>query len=329
MVDFDLNLLRVLVALDATRHVSRAAEALGMSQSGFSTALTRLRRRFGDPLFIRTAGGMSPTPRALSMIEAAREALVRIQSGVLAPPSFDAASTQTEFRLAMTDVAEVVFMPRLMPRLQALAPKATVSCFPVPLSELDAAMRSGAVDLALGYFPELDKQAFFHQRLYRHTFGCLLRARHPLGNGELTERAFRELGHAVVSSPSRSTALFEAFLSRKGIKRRVVLTTPHHMSLPLIIAETDLIATLPLAAAASFARSGAVNLVRLPFDPPTFLVQQHWHRLFHHDVRNRWLRSQVANLFNDETDAWRELESALYGRLLGSGAGRKRLPELK
>ncbi|MBT9598591.1 MAG: LysR family transcriptional regulator [Vitreoscilla sp.] len=314
---FDLNLLRVLVALHATRHVSRAAQQLGMSQSGFSTALNRLRQRLADPLFVRTVDGMAPTPRALQMIDTARSVLASVQTGILGQPVFDPASSRTEFRLAMADVGEVVVMPRLMPHLRALAPHACVSCFPVPSRELEAAMQAGEVDLAIGYFPDLDKQAFFHQRLYQHTFGCLIGHAHPLANRPLTERSFCELGHAVVSSPARSTVLFETFLAKRGLERRVALRTPHHMSLPFIIAETELIATLPLAAADRFARHGAVKLVRLPFAPPVFPVQQYWHRLHHHDVRSRWLRAQVAALFNDVTDEWRDLELALYGRLPG------------
>ena len=59
---FDLNLLQVVVALDATRSVTGAAQELGMSQPGLSTALARLRKHFGDPMFVRTSEGMRPTP---------------------------------------------------------------------------------------------------------------------------------------------------------------------------------------------------------------------------------------------------------------------------
>jgi len=70
-----------------------------------------------------------------------------------------------------------------------------------------------------------------------------------------------------------------------------------------------MIATVPLAVAAWFARNG-VKLVALPFDPGSFEVNQHWHRRYHRDARHRWLRQQVAMLFNDETDDWRELATS-------------------
>lgn len=310
---FDLNLLRVLVTLDSTRSVTYAADALDMSQSGFSSALARLRQLCDDPLFVRTADGMTPTPRAERMIATARSVLEQVAEGVLGQPGFDPATTRTEFRLAMADVAEIVFLPRLLRHLQEHAPGARVACSTLAHGPLQAAMTAGEVDLALGYFPDLGSQSFFQQRLYVHTYACMVRKGHPLEGSRLTEKAFLKFGHAVVASPARSNDLFEKFLEQRGLKRHIVLSTPHHMSLPAIIEETDLLATVPLATGARFAQLGTVQLLGLPFDPPTFSVQQHWHRLVHHDARSQWLRSQCSALFNDASDEWREVEAALYG----------------
>lgn len=312
--NFDLNLLCVLVTLERTRSVTRAADALGMSQSGFSTALARLRTRFGDALFVRTQSGMEPTPRARQMIETAQGVLLQVQDGILSPPVFDPATARTEFRLAMAAVAETVILPRLLRHLQQHAPHASVSCGLLAPDALPAAMEAGAIDLAIGYFPDLATQAFFQQRLYTHTYACMLRRGHPLAGARMTEKAYVAAGHAVVVSPARSSTLFEQFLQRRGIERRIVLSTPHHLSLPTIIEATDLLSTVPLATGARFAKLGVIALVRLPFKPPSFSVQQHWHRLYQHEPRNAWLRAQVASLFNDATDEWIETEAALYGK---------------
>ena len=124
---------------------------------------------------------------------------------------------------------------------------------------------------------------------------------------------FSKLGHVEVCSPSRTGRLFESLLQRKGIKRRVALRTPHHLSLPAIVESTDLVATVPLAVAVWFARHG-VKLVPLPFNPGTFEVNQHWQRRYHQDARHRWLRQQVSTLFNDTTDSWRETAEKLYAK---------------
>jgi DNA-binding transcriptional LysR family regulator len=311
--EFDLNLLRVLLALDRTRHVTKAAELLEMSQSGLSSALARLRQHTGDKLFVRGPTGMVPTPRAQKMIDAAAHALTAVDEGVLAAPAFEPASTRTQFRLAMSDLAEIVFLPRLLHHLQQVAPLACVSCDSLPEESLMPALVNGEVDLALGYFPELSTQAHFHQRLYRHTFACLIRRGHPLDRGRLTLKAFTQLGHVVVTSPSRSGKLFESWLKRKRIDRRVVLKTPHHLSLPAIVETTDLIATVPLAVGMRFADANALDLMPLPFRPLPFNVEQHWHRRFQNDPRHRWLRQQVASLFNEMSDRWVAVERQLYG----------------
>lgn len=315
---FDLNLLRVLVALERTRNVTRAAEMLGMSQSGFSTALARLRKHCGDPLFVRSADGMRPTPRAERMVGNAQAVLAQVSEGVLGEPEFRPDQSHTQFHLAMADVAEIVILPRLLSRLQQLAPQIKLSCASYATSELTAGLADGSIDLAVGYFPDLDGDAFFRQRFYTHTYACMARRGHPLLSGKkrgsaMSMQDFLAQGHAVVGSPARSNTLLEQFLERKGLRRNVVLRTPHHLALPAVIENTDLIATLPLAAGARFAQAGTVQLLRLPFEPPSFGVQQHWHRRVHQDPRHRWLRELMAQLFSEETDEWREIEAAMYG----------------
>ena len=184
---FDLNLLRVFAAIAVTGNVSKAAKALDMSQSGFSTALARLRKQFDDPLFIHTANGMLPTPLGVRMAETERTVLAQVCDGILMPELFEPATAQTQFRLAMADVAEIVFLSRLLSHLQVCAPHATVACASLESEVLNAGLAAGAVDLALGYFADLDSPAFFRQRLYTHTYACMLRRGHLLAKKPLTE----------------------------------------------------------------------------------------------------------------------------------------------
>ena len=315
-LDFDLNLLRILVALDRTRSVTRAALELNMSQSGFSTALAKLRLQVGDPLFVRARNQMEATPRALAMVDVARSMLAEVQSTFLELPVFDPAQAHVEFRLAMADVAEIVFLPRLLAHLSKIAPNVRVRSDPWLRGDLQLAMETGKVDLALGYFPDLRTDAMFKQRLYSHTYACMLRPGHPV-LGKLNLSNYCELGHAIVASPSRSDELFEHFLERRRMNRRVILRTPHHLSLAPIIAKTDLVATVPLATATLFADVGFVEIEALPFAPPRFDVQQYWHRRSQNDPRVRWLQRQIESLFNDGTDSWRSEEQRLYPRLHG------------
>jgi DNA-binding transcriptional LysR family regulator len=302
MKRFDLNLLRVIVALDQTRHVGRAAEMLDMSQSGFSSALMRLRRELGDELFVRTGSGMRPTPRAIALVESARLAMQQVEQGVLGPETFDPTHSEVVFRLSMSDIAEIVYVPRLIRGLAALAPHTSVQVVSSSLASLREPLAGGEVDLAIGYFPELERDAYFRQPLSSHTYACVVRRGHPVLAEGLDRAAYQTLGHAVVASPARSNAMLERAIERMRIKRRIILSSPNHLSLPATIACTDLIATLPLGVANDFMHSGDLVVVPLPFRSPTFTNYQYWHRRTNKEPAFKWLRAQIKTLFGRDSD---------------------------
>ena len=305
MAELDLNLIPYLVALEDMRNVSRAAERLGVSQPRVSTALGRLREYFNDPLFVRTSRGMEPTPRALALIPAAREALARIEKGMLESQDFDPATSTQTFSLALSDVGEIVFLPRLLQLFAERAPHANLRSVSLPPAHVERGLESGDIDLAVGYFPDLSGNNFFQQRLFTHRFICLMRSDHPLAGTPLTLDHYISLGHAVVRAEGRSQEVLEQFLEKKRIRRRAVLETPHFMSLPFILARTDLIATVPHAIGFAYVSEHAsITLVEPPLPLPRFDLRQHWHRKFHNDARTMWLRGVVASLFNDELDEW-------------------------
>ena len=320
MKGLDLNLLRLLVALEQTRHLGRAAEKLEMSQSGFSTALSRLRTQLRDELFVRSSGGMRPTPRAMALAETARAVLQQVEEGVLGTAVFDPARSEFCFRLAMSDVGEAVFVPTLVQHLSTTAPDVSLRIISTATGSLHERLADGEVDLAVGYFPDLDRDAYFRQPLLDHTYACLLRKAHPVLASGLSRSAYSALGHAVIANPSRSTSLLEVAIEREHLKRRVVLASPNHLSLPATIARTDLVATVLLGTAVDAARRGDVVVVALPFKPPTFPVYQYWHRRTHREPGHQWLRGELKKLFSVESDPYAEQRRALYGR---TGVGRK------
>lgn len=297
---FDLNLLSVVVALDEMRSVTRAAHRLGMSQPGLSTALKRLREHFGDPMFVRTTEGMRPTARGVTVAEEARAILQRLDAHVLQAPCFVPAETRTQWRFSMPDVGEICFLPSLLAALSTLAPHATLYTSSQEPARLEQAMESGQVDLALGYYPDLKSNRFFKQQLMVHGFSCMLRAGHPAASC-MTQALYSELEHVVVETPIRSQELADYFLERRKVFRRIRLRTPHFLTLPQLVAQSDLVATVPTALASLFARQGLVQLVEPPYALPRFPIQLHWHRRYDKDPRNQWLRAQVQHLFGPQS----------------------------
>jgi DNA-binding transcriptional LysR family regulator len=303
----NLNLLPIAFALYDERSVSAAAKALGMSQPAVSMALRKLRTHFNDPLFIRTARGVQPTPRAHALVKTSRPLVARLQEDLQTSETFDAVRSTRAFAFALSDVGEIVFLPRLIERLRAAAPHAAIRSLSMPPRHIARGLESGDIDLAVGYFPDLVQNNFFQQRLFTHHFACLMRAEHPRYAKRLSMKAFLEIEHAVVHAEGRSHELFEKLLERKKIRRKIALHTPHFLSIPVIVSRSDLMATVPHALALYFARLAPQQFaVALPpLELAGFDVKQHWHRKFHHDPRSRWLRGQVSQLFNDATDEWR------------------------
>lgn len=305
MAHFDLNLLRVAVAIYDEHSVSGAAKLLGISQPATSSALARLRLAVSDHLFIKTSRGMEPTPRAMTFIALAREVLTRVSREVLSKTTFDPATTRETFTFAMSDIGEMVFLPKLLDFLGKHAPHAMVRSISSSPSEVESSLENGEVDLAIGYFPDLRKNNYYQQRLFSHYFVCLLRADHPIRGKKLSLAQFLELDHAVVRAEGRSQEIFERFLEKRRIKRNIALLTTHFMSIPMIIARSDLVVTVPHALGMFFAKSAAnIKIVEPPLKIPSFDLKQHWHRKFHNDPKIIWLRNVVAELFNDEKDEW-------------------------
>lgn len=302
---FDFNLLPVLAAIHDQGGVSAAARHLGMSQSAVSAALARLRAKYRDPLFHRTGHGMEPTQRMHGLIDPLHEALARIDGTLTSEAVFHPKTTERTFTFAMSDLGEMVFMPKILRRVRDLAPRATVRSVAASAPQIGRGLETGEIDLAVGYFPDLRKKSFLEKHLFHHHFVCLLRTNHPIRATTLSLPQFLQLEHAVVYGAGRSYEMFERFLKSKKIHRRVVLQTPHFMSIPSIISQSDLIVTVPHAVGV-FVQSAHMNIriVQPPMRTPKIDLKQHWHRNFQRDPKNSWLRALVAGLFTDELDEW-------------------------
>src|SRR5476649_2558982 len=118
----DLNLLVVLVVLFRERSVSLAAEKLHLGQPAVSGALARLREMFDDPLFVRSAREMTPTPRAQALMESLLPLMESLQTTLFQSPAFDPATANHTFTLGMADWIEMWLMPDLLAQLRRIAP---------------------------------------------------------------------------------------------------------------------------------------------------------------------------------------------------------------
>ncbi|EQB03844.1 hypothetical protein L288_14690 [Sphingobium quisquiliarum P25] len=304
-MNLDLNLLRILPVLAQTSSVTRAAHLLGMSQSGLSSALSRLRGQLGDPLFVQTNSGMQPTDLAQRLISTASHMVAQIERDLEETATLAPEMLEQEFVISMGDAAEPTILPPLIQRMRREHAGANVRSVTLEPEELPARMGDGSVEVAVGFYPELEQDSFHRQTLYEQTFVCLVAADHQVRSDELTWDEFTSYGHVAVASHSRSMPLFEKALRTQGHNRRIVLRTQHLLSLPFIVEVTDFIATVPLSLALLLAKSNRVRIVKPPFNPPVFTVHQYWHSRFDGQPRSRWLRRNIAAL-SSERSKWLE-----------------------
>jgi DNA-binding transcriptional LysR family regulator len=292
----DLNLLLVFAAVMRRRSATLAGEDLDMTQSAISNALRRLRLHLSDPLFIKTPQGMSPTPLAERMAQPLQEALDAVRQALEAAREFDPATSRRAFRVAVSDVGQLILMPRLARKLEHEAPEVSVAVVNVEPRAAHAFMAEGTVDIAIGTFESM--QAGFHsQRLFTKSYCVLGRAGHPALQGGLSLEAFLAARHAVYHPPANSHDDFEQVVAgvfrAHGAERRVAMELAHGLGIREVVAATDLLVCVPRRLADSCVACGDVESATLPFESPAVDVSQFWHHRFHADAAHKWLRSLV------------------------------------
>ncbi|TPM38516.1 LysR family transcriptional regulator [Mesorhizobium sp. B2-3-4] len=292
LAGIDLNLLVVLEALLAERHVSRAALRLNRSQPAVSHALARLRHLLDDPLLVRRQGGLEPTARAMEIGSALTETLDGMRH-LLAPAGFDPATERRTFRLAMSDYGAMVILPVLLPLLRVQAPHVDLVVSQASREVMASQVLDGEIDLAFGVFSGLDRSVRSH-RLFDERFACLADAASLRDGRAMDLTTYLERPHALVDlRPERQSEVDKA-LAGLGHKRRLCLTIPHWGVAPRLIAGTDLVLTA--ASRILPAHGDGLCVFAPPFEIPAFEFTQIWHKRRDGDPAHQWLRSRLEAL---------------------------------
>ncbi|HEX8601750.1 MAG TPA: LysR family transcriptional regulator [Pseudoduganella sp.] len=294
--ELDLNLLVVFQEVFRERQISAAARRLRLTQSSVSNALARLRRACGDELFVRTAAGMQPTPYAQRMAEPVAAALAHLEQALTPPRPFAPAESHRRFSIAMTDVGEVHFMPRLVELCGAAAPGVQVASVRATMGELRAEMEAGRIDLAIGAFDDAPG-ALYQRRLFRQEYVSLFRAGHPLATGPLTLKRFVEARHLVVAALESPYDRINTALQKAGILAAASFSVPHFSAAPYVVSTTDLVVTVPQKLAERAAAPFGLVYVKSPLRLAALQTNVFWHRRYNQDEGNRWLRTLVVEAF--------------------------------
>jgi DNA-binding transcriptional LysR family regulator len=300
----DLNLLRVFDEVMAERSLTRAARNLSLTQPAVSNALRRLRNTLGDELVQRSGQGMAPTPRALAIWPAVREALQQLQSSLI-PNEFVPAQASSTFVLAMADATAAELIPGLVDTLEHEAPGVSLRVVPLTTRDPRRLLDEESCDLAVGYFPALladltasaqsgEALPFFYQRLYLGEYVCVMRKGHPLANGPLTLQRFCDARHMLVSFSGRAFGFIDEALAALGHTRNVVLTVNQFFTAGRVVANSNLLTVLPRHFVRVTGIAEQLELRPLPFAVSPVNVDAVWHRRSQQNSAHLWLRETLV-----------------------------------
>ena len=289
----DLNLFIVFDAIYTEANLTRAGQIVGIPRPAVSNALARLRETFNDPLFVRTAQGMVPTPMAQNIITPVRSALQLLRVSVQESRSFVPEQATKTYRISMTDLTEAVILPHLASRIRRMAPNINIDSFLIKRRETTKELAAGRLDFAIDAPLNTDTQVR-HVKLFEDHHVCVMRPGHPLAKKErITLDDYLAQSHIHISSRRNGLGHVDLALGKMGLQRRVVLRSQHYQMAPLVMESTDMVMTVH----ERFAQRHNLHAVALPIDDvPPIETHLFWHESTDQDPANRWMREQIIEL---------------------------------
>jgi DNA-binding transcriptional LysR family regulator len=310
----DLNLLVLFQTVLTERHVGRAADRLNLSASAVSHGLGRLRRLLNDPLFLRTPKGVVPTVRATELADPVADILARIRKVVATAEPFDPSKSTRRFMLGAPDGASAVFLLQLLtalkqsaPRVdlgvQQLLPPKTAKTVERAWDETLANLDTRELDIAIIPIDEVPAR-FVGRFLFEEDFVAVTRPAHPFVRTPTLER-YCQSDHLLVSSSGDSHGFFDMILAGQGRSRRVAVTVPNFIMALAVVAETDLVASLPRRLVAMHAARFGVIASELPLSYPHSTVRAVVTKAAIMDAGIAWLLDTVERVSQTSRQYWK------------------------
>ena len=292
LASIELNLLLVFNAIMSERHVTRAANKIGMSQPAMSNALNRLRHHLKDELFIRSHEGMVPTPRSIELALPIRNILQNLEE-VLTSIDFDPSTSSRTFFLGTNDYCTSILIPVLMKRLEIDAPNINIRLIPSQGRTLEM-LDNQEIDFGISAFGDIPEK-YGSAPMIDDTYVLLMREGHPLLDGDITLERFLAARHMVVSPKGESHGFVDDDLAKISKTRTIALVINSFSSAAPILANSDLILTAPSKIVKAYAERHSLTNRPAPFTgtkafTATKLV---WHKKLANHPSNNWLREYL------------------------------------
>lgn len=307
----DLNLLLIFDAIMQEQSITAAADRLAMTQPSVSNAVARMRHQWQDPLFVKQGRGLKATPYAEQLWQQTRLALGDIQQALQSEP-FVPARSQRTFRVALSDGMGLLLWPRLNQLLEREAPGINLHAVPFQANG-ETLLQQAEVDLVADYYAGRDNQ-IEQVLLFDNPFVCLHRPDHPLAQQPLTLEDYLHARHLLVSLTGHAQGAVDRYLQQQGLARRIAVTINSFASVPLLLAQSNLITTLPYPVMSQWVEQGILQARPLPFPLGGAPISLAWHRRHQRDQGLAWLRQQIQQLCQQQQMHWQQALDQLQPR---------------
>lgn len=292
---FDLNLFVILNAIYTEGSLTKAAEVVGITQPAVSNALSRLREKFDDDLFVRTGTGMVPTQKTENIISDIQSALSLMQQSVNQPNSFDPAITERNFKLSLGDITEGRVLPYMMKEIYKNAPNISVGSYNYRRIDQVHALATNNLDFVVDpVIPDSDEINSF--KVFQDYFVVIHREGHPIQKiKNLTVDDLLSQKFINVSNRRKGLHMVDLELEKTGHRRDIALRCQHFLIAPEIIRETDAV----IMATHSFAKSNDLPFVEIPQELPQMEYFLSWHKSDEGDGGHEWMKDLIIKAFEE------------------------------
>lgn len=292
--ELTLRHLRIVEAVDRTRSVSKAAVELGVGQPAVSVGLAKLRKHFNDPLFVRTTNGMAVTAGGARLLDAARQVVFAMDCTLRLNAPFKPATTVRRFGIGVNQVTQTLLLPHISSRMLREAPRCHIDAVAISSDSLRG-LETGAMDIAIGNIPGF-VGGYVERTVRRAEYVCIASVGHPRIREDISREQFSAERHVLISGLGSIMVSAEEWMIRRKIHRDVAVRVPDFLGADHMVANSDLIATVPRSIALYYARHKKVRVLEHPLPLPHSVSKIYWHERFQRDEGHVWLRSLVAEV---------------------------------
>ena len=290
----DLNLLPALDALLRTRHVTRAAQEIGLSQPAMSHMLGRLRGVLGDELLVRGPSGLAVTARGAALAPLVAAALNSVRS-VYRPVPFEISRVRRVLHIVACDLHSILFGPALLARLEREAPGIELSMENYT-RDVFKRLEDGKVDLVFADTDTPLPPGAVSTVIGQDRYALVMREKHPAASRKWRLADYAKWDGAVVSIFGDGQSDVDARLAKAGVVRRIGLSTPHFTAILAALSATDMIANTSHMFALRHARAYRLVVKDTPFPEIRFTSTVIGSALRTNDPVIRWFCALIKEI---------------------------------